>query len=160
VRSGKAKRVIAYNQSRLFRDMGEASAFRKLCEKKGVELVLTQMGRPIDWDNDYVLFSATAMIDDVYARQVSKNVRDWVRRRKEAGKKAGGPTPYGYDAEPDGTLVPNAIEQAAIAYMRQLRAQGLGYVVIAQCLEISGHLSKTGLSRWNSKTVWKILRAA
>ena len=66
--------------------------------------------------------------------------------------------PFGYIAE-DGTLVPDATEQAVIARMQALRAEGISYNEIANTLNADSVATKQG-GIWRSQTVKNIIEAA
>src|SRR5690349_17937368 len=63
------------------------------------------------------------------------------RLAAQNGHRNGGlPTPFGWDFGPDGRLVANAREQAIIAQIPRLRAQGLSYRGIPARLDGEGIL--------------------
>src|SRR5262245_39889577 len=69
--------------------------------------------------------SAAAFADKGRMRQ---RIMDALRVRIGRGQRVG-KVRYGFDLGPDGkSLVPNAVEQAGIALMRKLRAEGNSYV--------------------------------
>lgn len=62
-----------------------------------------------------------------------ERITDALADRRDEGKKTGGDVPYGYRLDADGeTLVEDAAEQAVIAEVVRLRAQGLSLRRIAQ----------------------------
>lgn len=80
------------------------------------------------------------------------------------GHEMGAP-PYGWRCEkrhpgnPDGKLVPDSGEQAALARMRELHGLGLSTRAIAAALTDEGYPTKRG-GRWASATVTRILARA
>ena len=65
--------------------------------------------------------------------------------------------PFGYSAE-DGKLIPEATEEAVIARMATLRADGVSYNEIANHLNADSVPTKQG-GIWRSQTVKNILAA-
>ena len=59
--------------------------------------------------------------------------------------------PFGYRAK-DGMLTADATEQAVVARMTALRADGISYNRIADALNADGILTKHG-SSWHSQTM-------
>jgi hypothetical protein len=73
-----------------------------------------------------------------------------------------GTVPYGYDLAEDGTtLVPNEAEQAVIADIRAMRADGWTLEKIAAALSARFVPTKTGKSAaWTHQAVARILKRA
>lgn len=74
------------------------------------------------------------------------------RRSSHVG--AGSP-PYGYRKD-GGRLVPDAAEQATLARIAELRAQGATFREIARALDLGGHPPKRG-ERWHPESVRRIV---
>jgi hypothetical protein len=66
--------------------------------------------------------------------------------------------PFGYMAE-DGNLIADATEQAVIARMQALRAEGISYNEVANTLNGDSVATKQG-GTWRSQTVKNIIEAA
>jgi DNA invertase Pin-like site-specific DNA recombinase len=78
-----------------------------------------------------------------------------IRRGERCGK-----IRFGYDLAADGkTLVPNAIEQEAVALMHRLRAEGQTFRAIARELERRDLATKEGKA-WQATTIRRILKRA
>jgi DNA invertase Pin-like site-specific DNA recombinase len=106
-------------------------------------------------------------------RQVLGAVAEWERGMIAARMKAGrhhraregmyafGSPPFGWRSqrtERGARLVPVDTEQATLARMRELRAQGLNLTDIADTLSREGHRTKRGGTTWNPGTVSRLLR--
>jgi hypothetical protein len=63
---------------------------------------------------------------------------------------------YGWDFEGEGSLIENAAEQEAIAFIKRLRGEGKSLRQIATLLDERGLKPKRG-ERWRHSTVIRIL---
>lgn len=79
-----------------------------------------------------------------------------LQAKKARGQRVG-TVPFGHDLGSDGrTLTPNADEQTALAWMRQLRAQGLSFRNIGAELSGLGIKPKRAL-KWSAQSIKQIL---
>jgi DNA invertase Pin-like site-specific DNA recombinase len=78
--------------------------------------------------------------------------------RTANGQRQGGSPPFGYRVE-DGQLVPDPVEQAALARITELRAEGATLREIARALEAEGHRTKRA-DRWHTETLRRIAKRA
>lgn len=67
-----------------------------------------------------------------------------MRHKQTQGEYIGGATPYGYLLAPDGALVEDAAEQAAICQARELRCAGLSLRAVAAELDKPGIRARAG----------------
>jgi DNA invertase Pin-like site-specific DNA recombinase len=101
-----------------------------------------------------VLMSVAAWEREATGERTRDALRHKIAKRERVGK-----VRYGFDLAADGKcLVANPLEQAAIALMQQLRAQGLTLRAIAAALTERGIETKQGLSTWSNQAVRYILR--
>ncbi len=78
---------------------------------------------------------------------------------KRANGQRIGTVPYGFDLADDGiALVPNESEQAVIADIRTMRANGRTLKQIAGELTKRGVRTKSGGDRWSHQTIHRIVR--
>jgi DNA invertase Pin-like site-specific DNA recombinase len=103
-----------------------------------------------------------AVFSGLERRMIAKRLRDGRRVKASRGGHEMGAPPYGWRCEkrhpgnPDGKLVPDSGEQAALARMRELHGLGLSTRAIASALTDEGFPTKRG-GRWASATVTRIL---
>lgn len=96
-------------------------------------------------------------------RLIVKRLRDGRTAKRNAGGHATGPTPYGWrserrsDANPNGALVPDEAEQAALARMAELAAVGYSTREIAPMLTAEGHPTRRG-GAWTHGAVGRIIK--
>lgn len=89
---------------------------------------------------------------------ISLRLRSRRMRKAELGGFAHGAPPYGYRAE-DGAVVCEPSEQAAVARISQLRAEGQSFREIAAALTAEGYVTKAGKTWW-PQTVSRIVSRA
>ena len=88
---------------------------------------------------------------------IGERTRDALKCKIAKGERCG-KVRFGFDLADDGTmLVPNALEQAAIGLMREMRAAGVSYPGISAVLNARGVLTKGGKATWLPMTVRNIL---
>ncbi|QDT11300.1 recombinase family protein [Planctomycetes bacterium K23_9] len=91
---------------------------------------------------------------------IGERTRDALRHKIDNGERVG-KIRYGYDLGDDGkTLQPNASEQDAIAWMQDLRGDGLTLRQIAAALTDRGIVTKEGRLKWTHTAVSGILKRA
>ena len=164
---------------------GLQAALRRVCECKGV-LVVTKLDRlarstrdAIDISQDIddcgadlasigekidtasamgrFVFRLMASLGELERDMIGERTRGVLQTKRNKGEKLGGHMPLGFDLADDGkTLVENRTEQAAIERMRELRAQGLGYLRIANTLQAEGFKPKRA-KRWSAQTCHRVL---
>jgi len=109
------------------------------------------------------LFHFKSVGDAMYSLEVSNKTLDEMRKKAARGEKLGGSVPYGYDVVMRGDtklLVRNEEEQRVVSRVVALHKCGLSYSAIQRTLCEEGHRSKTGLSRFEIKTLQRIVRKA
>lgn len=133
VDSGAINMVITKDLSRLGRDYIMTGYYSEIYfEAKGVRYVALADGfDTLKKNNDLAPFKN--ILNDMYARDISKKVKAAKRQQAKAGRFAGSQTPYGYckDTNAKARLIvdPEAAEVVKIIF--SLAEQGLGNVAIA-----------------------------
>ena len=94
-------------------------------------------------------------VNEYERAMIALRLRSGRRRKADKGADAYGSPPYGYRVQA-GALVPDELEQVAIARMRGLRASGASLRQIATLLEGEGCKPKRG-ERWYPMTSRQIL---
>jgi DNA invertase Pin-like site-specific DNA recombinase len=122
--------VIASRLDRLFRNASDALATLQALRELGVSLHVIDLGGDVCSDGPsrpaLAILTAVAGGDDERIRERIREVR---RHLAAQGVYGGGKRPFGYDIV-DKRLVPNALEQAALADMVARRRAGDSYLAI------------------------------
>jgi DNA invertase Pin-like site-specific DNA recombinase len=153
----KNKAVVAVAKlDRLFRSVADAASIIADFDKKSIQLVAIAEG--FDTTNPYG--RAMAQITSVFAELEREMIRERTRSamnvKRARGERISGHAPYGWDFDLGGRLVANVKEQKIIAYMRQLRAEGMSFRGIARRMDREAMPPKRG-RRWMHTTVKSIL---
>jgi len=164
---------------------GLQAALRRVCECKGVLVVmkldrlarstrdaidisqdiddcgadLASIGEQIDTASAMgrFVFRLMASLGELEREQIRERTLSALQHSRREGKKLGGHMPLGFDLADDGqTLIENRTEQAAIERMRELRAEGLGYLRIANTLQAEGFKPKRA-KRWSAQICHRVL---
>lgn len=152
--------LVVYSLSRLARSTKDTIAIGEKLDRYGADLV--SLSEKIDTTSaaGKMIFRMLAVMAEFERDQISERTKTAMNYKKSRGERCG-TIPYGYDLSDDDDkyLVPNAEEQATLAYIRELRARGMSLRDIAKELEDSGHKTKNG-GRWVHTTIASILARA
>jgi len=157
VESGQVSGLVVYRLDRLARDLVLQETLMARMRRAGVE-VLSVTEPDIDSDD------ATRILVRQVLGAIGQYERALIRSRMAAGRAAklaaggygGGRPPFGWRAE-GRELVPEPGEQAIIAEIRKLSAEGLSSRQIAAKLDEGGHRPKVG-EHWSSVQVLRVLQ--
>jgi site-specific DNA recombinase len=156
---GKVQAVVACKLDRLFRDAADCLNTTKAWDRKNVSLHLIDVGgQSIDTSSTMGRFFLTMMagVAEMERNMIRDRTKAAMAHMKSKGQRVG-PIPFGSDLATDGvSLVRNEQEQAIISLILELRTDGVSYQAIATELESRGVLTKTGLQKWEKKTVRNI----
>jgi DNA invertase Pin-like site-specific DNA recombinase len=155
LRRGEASGIVVAKLDRLtrsVRDMGilldkyfrEKFAFFVVAEQIDTR---TAAGR--------LLLNLLASVAEWERETIGERTKAALSVKHRNGEKTGGYIPFGFDADAQGRLVPNAAEQAAIQTILQLRADGYSFQRIANALNADGILTKQGRP-WSKAGVFKV----
>lgn len=153
--------LVVYSLSRLARSTKDAIAISERLDKAGADLV--SLSENIDTTSaaGKMVFRMLAVLAEFERDLVSERTKTALAHLKSKGRRVSGKIPFGFDLDADGKgLVPNPEEQAALALIRQLRAEGKSLRQIGRELESRGIKTKEGRSRWASNTIRQLLLAA
>ena len=174
IESKKINMVITKDMSRLGRDyIGTGELVEKYFPSKGVRYIAVTDNIDTYLDssnNDIAPFKA--IMNDMYAKDISKKIKSSLKAKQKEGKWVGGRTPFGYDKDPDNKnhLVVNTEQASIVKRIFDLSIDGLSYFKIAKKLteenvktpaqyysfEWKNHYDlKYG--QWHSKTIQDIL---
>lgn len=126
--------VIATKLDRMFRSAGDALSTLQGFKSKGVKLYLLDLGGDDCTSNGIsgLVFTIMSAVAQFERERTAERIADVKASQKARGRFLGGQrAPFGYQVGEDGDLVENASEQALVARMRALRAEGMSYRKIA-----------------------------
>ncbi len=136
--------------------MADAAQTIAQFDRLGIELVAIAEG----FDMSNVYGKAMAQMASVFAEleraMIKERTRAAMRVKRGRGERISGHEPFGWDFQPDGTLVKNRREQKAVALIRQLHDQGKSLRKIAAWLNDRGIKPKRG-KRWIHSSVLRIV---
>ena len=160
VQEGQAQGLVAYNLDRLARALHVQEGILGQVWAAGGGVFTVEDGELREDDPDDPYRTAMRQMRGVFSQLersvIRKRMRDGRRAKAEQGGYAGGAPSLGYRAE-GRALVADEEEQAVVARIAALRAQGLSLRAICAALEADGLRSKRG-GAWQPTTVNRILR--
>ena len=156
VESGAINMVITKDLSRLGRDYIMTGYYSEIYfESKGVRYIaLADDFDSLKQGNDIAPFKN--ILNDMYARDISKKIKNAKHQRAKQGRFIGATTPYGYKKDPHnkGKLIidPEAAEVVRLVF--SLACEGRGNIAIAKELKARGIMipSVYKLSHGNSES--------
>lgn len=135
IESGKVNIVITKDMSRLGRDyIVTGELMEKYFPSKNVRYIAINDGIDTLIDNGInEITPFKAVVNDYYARDISKKVRSSLQAKMKDGKYVGGRTPYGYDIDPNNKnhLIINKEQAEVIKRIYKLALDGLTAYKIA-----------------------------
>ena len=174
IESKKINMVITKDMSRLGRDyIGTGELVEKYFPSKGVRYIALTDNIDTYLDNsnnDIAPFKA--IMNDMYAKDISKKIKSSLRAKQKEGKWVGGRTPFGYDIDPNNKnhLVINEEQAIIVKKIFNMSLEGLSYFKIAKKLteenvktpaqyynfEWKSHYN-LNYGQWHTKTIQDIL---
>jgi DNA invertase Pin-like site-specific DNA recombinase len=155
---GKAKGVlVVYSLSRMSRSVKDAITISERLDKAGADLVSLSERLDTSTASGKMTFRMMAVLAEFERDQLSERVTSAMGHLKTLGKRVG-KIPYGYDLAADGeTLKPSKAEQAGIAAMVQMDAEGMSLRKIAKALTQRGIRAKGGRD-WHPESVRLVIK--
>ena len=171
---GKINMVITKDMSRLGRDyIGTGELIEKFFPSHGVRYiaVIDNIDTYLDSsNNDIAPFKA--IMNDMYAKDISKKIKSSLKAKQKEGKWVGGRTPFGYMKDPNDRNKLIIFEEQAVVVRRifDMCLEGLSFYKIA--LRLTNEKVKTpaeyysfewknnyhlNYGLWNTKTIRDIL---
>lgn len=149
--------IVATKLDRIFRSVPDASNQAEAWQAAGISLhcvddqidTSTPMGR--------CFFHIVAALGQMERELIAERTQTALTHLKDSGE-VYNHVPYGSVAK-GGKLISNPAEQATIAKMQALQAEGLSYIKIADKLNELGIQAKQG-GKWGAKAVWNVLKRA
>lgn len=174
IESGKINMVITKDMSRLGRDyIGTGNLIEKYFPEHNVRYIAVTDSIDTFLDssnNDIAPFKA--IMNDMYAKDISKKIKSSLKAKMKEGKWVGGRTPFGYDQDKDNKnhLVVNVQQASVVKRIFDMCLDGLSFFKIAKQLTNEGIKTPAQYysfkwknnynlkyGEWNSKTIRDIL---
>lgn len=171
---GKINMVITKDMSRLGRDyIGTGNLIEKYFPEHNVRYIAVTDNIDTFLDssnNDIAPFKA--IMNDMYAKDISKKIKSSLKAKMKEGKWVGGRTPFGYDQDKDNKnhLVVNAQQASVVKRIFDMCLEGLSFFKIAKQLTNEGVKTPAQYynfewrsnynlkyGEWHSKTIRDIL---
>ncbi len=171
---GKINMVITKDMSRLGRDyIGTGNLMEKYFPEHNVRYIAVTDNIDTFLDssnNDIAPFKA--IMNDMYAKDISKKIKSSLKAKMKEGKWVGGRTPFGYDQDKDNKnhLVVNAQQANVVKRIFDMCLEGLSFFKIAKQLTNEGVKTPAQYynfewksnynlkyGEWHSKTIRDIL---
>jgi DNA invertase Pin-like site-specific DNA recombinase len=153
----KARHVVAYSQSRLFRNAADAIGTADTWTRKGITLHLIEHGgQPLNLGSatGKLMWNMTACVDQYHRDVTGERTSDALKHKKQR-QEVYSPEPYGTKRNGD-ALEKDARESEIIRRMAKMRKRGKSYRAIATALNDEGVPTKQG-KHWYASTVRYIL---
>lgn len=171
---GKINMVITKDMSRLGRDyIGTGNLIEKYFPEHNVRYIAVTDNIDTFLDssnNDIAPFKA--IMNDMYAKDISKKIKSSLKAKMKEGKWVGGRTPFGYDQDKDNKnhLVINIEQASVVKRIFDMCLEGLSFFKIAKQLTNEGVKTPAQYynfewksnynlkyGEWHSKTIRDIL---
>ena len=150
--------IVAYSLSRLFRDLQDGLTHLKTWEKKGISVILLDVGgSALDTSSAMgkMLISVMLSCNELERNITGERVKA-IHAHKKENKEVFSRPIYGFDRVDD-RLVRNEQEQGIIETMHSMRNDGISYQKIANHFNEDGIPTKRG-GVWRSQTISNILQ--
>ncbi|MCC7390631.1 MAG: recombinase family protein [Phycisphaerales bacterium] len=162
IRDGDVDAVWVYEQSRLTRgDELEVALLRRELEERGVKVIVNGTVRDLSSIDEGFMFGIQTLVDRTESKRIKERMARGKKQRAQQGKKAGGPSPYGYVNPPPGqpnrgTLQVVEDEAVVVRKIFKLSMDGLSDYAVAERLNDMGIPSSRG-GRWWKSAVTRVL---
>ncbi len=110
-----ARMVVVYHLDRFARDAAALLDWLERAERRGIELHVVGRGRVETRSaSGYLTAGIEGIVAAHYRKVISEKTRDALARLRATGRRYSGLPPYGFRFGPDGRLVRDRREQAAL----------------------------------------------
>lgn len=118
--------IVANKMDRLFRSATDALQTADQLKKRGVDLILIDMGvEPVTGNGvSRMFFGMLSLVAEFERERITERMAGGREAKKELGGHIGGAAPYGFDVVGEGRqakLIPNREEQDIIALAREIK---------------------------------------
>jgi len=158
---GEVAHVVSYKLDRLFRDAADCLEQTRKWDNRGVALHLIDMGgQAIDTSTAMGRFFLTVIAGaaEMERNLIRERTRMAMAHKRDRGERISGEAPFGYAFDESGNVVANDREQAILADVEALRADGLSYQKIANALARRGVRTRKGTC-YSKQGIAKMVRA-
>ncbi len=159
VYTGKADALLTWKLDRCFRSTTDALSVAQELNKSNRALISVSEKLDTSSAVGEFFYSLMASLAQMERRLVGERTKAALAQKRAQGMKTGGDCPYGFDVTQDGKLIPNPEEQAVIARIRELEADGYSIRRICSALVAEGIMSRTG-KPFGRTTIHRILSRA
>lgn len=134
INNGKINLVIVKDLSRFGRNYIEVGAYVEEFKESGVRFIAADDNYDSLVNSDDLMFPMKNVINELYARNVSKKTKAAKKAKARAGQYIGSKPPFGYKLDPNGRHHLIVDEPAAEVVRRIFRlvAEGIGYNKMAK----------------------------
>ena len=134
--------IIASKLDRMFRSANDALAVGDQLKKRGISLHFIDLGGDVTGNGiSKLVFTILSAVAEAERDRIRERIKDVKTDQRDRQRFLGGSKPFGYRLGHDGGLEEDAVEQQAIARMRELRRSGMALRRVA---EVVG--TETGLN--------------
>lgn len=127
--------VIASKLDRMFRSALDALAALEDFKRRGVSLHFVDLGGDVVNNGlSKLVFTILSAVAEAERDRIRERIADVKADQKTRGRFLGGARPFGFQIGGEGALVEDDAEQAAIATMRRLKADGLSLRKISEAV--------------------------
>ena len=145
LRASKASVVVVYHLDRLARDAAALLDWLEGAGRRGVELHVVGRGRiETETASGYLMAGVEGIVAAHYRKVISEKTRDALARLRANGRRVSRWAPYGYRFAPDGSIVAEPKEQAALPIIMALRGTGLSLRAVSRELAGRGITARGG----------------
>jgi site-specific DNA recombinase len=155
VDSGEVNAVIVAKLDRLTRSVKDLCELLERFERSGVALISVAESLDTSSAAGRLVINIMTAVSQWEREAIGERTRDAMRHKRTNGERVGN-IAFGYRLAPDGVhLEPEPAEQAAIAAIEKLRAQGSSLRRIAADLNMRGWRTRKG-SEWRLESVARV----
>jgi len=156
IESGQVETLIVYSLCRLVRDLELQTRFIKTMIQNKIKFfsITDNINLNNPSPEDMFLANLHGSLNQMFKDKCSQRLKlAWANHRKHSLKTGGRFAPFGFDVTQDKKLIPNKNEQDIIKKILEMKISGATINEISTYLFKSGIKTKSGLPRWNSKTI-------
>lgn len=154
INAGEVACVLVAKLDRLSRSLRDVLDLLDLCERTGTALLSASEALDTSSAVGKMLIHLLASFGEFERGRIAERTADVLAYKRRSGK-VYSRTPYGFRREGD-RLIPDAVQQRALAMMRQLDAEGKSLRAIAAALTQAGYAPPKG-NAWHATSVQRVL---
>jgi DNA invertase Pin-like site-specific DNA recombinase len=160
LRTTGAGLLVTAKRDRLARSVAVAVVAEELVREAGARVVTADGVADGDRPEDAFMRTIQDAVSQLERARIAQRTRAALAVKRGRGERVSGQIPFGFHLAADGIhLVTDAAEQAVVALVKVLRAEGLSLRAIGAALVVRGFLPRTGAA-WHPETVATMVRAS